>query len=301
MAEVYSSVVKNYIQRNGFVMVSNILLDFQDELGITEGELVFILKILRNKTCVSIHDEELDNSVSSRTLSRRRNSLKEKGLLNFSVLKKQNEDGKFETAGISYDLSPLENKLQELSDILEKKKQSYIKQEIVEQEIVVEDNEENSPLIEYQKEYEDYYGVPYQFNKFEINKYNSLSDENKKLIAFIFEYCKANNLLDKIVPRLSLFFKTSFRFADLKKWYLNNNFDETIEEDEKDWSIVYKYIDDWYKVYYPSGNRADNPNFYSMLFEYICKTYDHELNCVQNIKELSKTIYDRCRKYERKR
>ena len=298
MAEVYSSVVKNYIQRNGFVMVSNLLLDFQDELGITEGELVFIIKILRNKTNLSIHDEELDSSVSSRTLSRRRNSLKEKGLLNFSVLKKQNENGKFQTAGISYDLSPLEKKLQELSDILESKKKSYIQQEITEQEIIVEDNEENSPLIEYQKEYEDYYGVPYQFNKFEISKYNSLSDENKKLIAYIFEYCRANNLLDKIVPRLSLFFKTSFRFADLKKWYLNNNF-ETVEENEENWDVVYKYVDDWYRVYYTSGNRADNPNFYSMLFSYICKTYDHELNCVPNIKEQSRMMYERCKKYER--
>ena len=298
MAEVYSSVVKNYIQRNGFVMVSNLLLDFQDELGITEGELVFIIKILRNKTNLSIHDEELDSSVSSRTLSRRRNSLKEKGLLNFSVLKKQNENGKFQTAGISYDLSPLEKKLQELSDILESKKKSYIQQEITEQEIIVEDNEENSPLIEYQKEYEDYYGVPYQFNKFEISKYNSLSDENKKLIAYIFEYCRANNLLDKIVPRLSLFFKTTFRFADLKKWYLNNNF-ETVEENEENWDVVYKYVDDWYRVYYTSGNRADNPNFYSMLFSYICKTYDHELNCVPNIKEQSRMMYERCKKYER--
>ena len=152
MAEIYSSVIKNYIQRNGFVMVSNLLLDFQEELGISEGELVFIIKLMKNKTCHVLHDSELDSKLSSKTLSRRRNSLKEKGLLNFSVLKKQDEDGKFKTAGISYDLSPLEEKLQELSDIIEKKKEIYIKKEIEQEEIVIEDTEENSPLIKYQND-----------------------------------------------------------------------------------------------------------------------------------------------------
>ena len=47
MEKIYASPVKNYLQRNGFVMVSNLLIDFQQELGITELELSFIIKIMK--------------------------------------------------------------------------------------------------------------------------------------------------------------------------------------------------------------------------------------------------------------
>ena len=39
MEKIYASPVKNSLQRNGFVMVSNLLIDSQQELGITELEL----------------------------------------------------------------------------------------------------------------------------------------------------------------------------------------------------------------------------------------------------------------------
>ena len=271
MAEIYTSAVKNYIQRNGFVMVSNLLIDFQEELGITEGEFVFLLKVLRNKTNCSIHDSELDKSVSSKTLSRRRNSLRDKGLINFSVLKKQDENGKFKTDGISYDLSPLEAKLQELSDIIETKKEKQIKREVSEQKILIEDTEENSPLIKYQNDYFNYYGVEYKFNQFEINKYNSLSEENKKIIAYVFEYCEENNLFDKIVPRLSLFFKASFRFADLKKWYKHNINEEIKETNEPKIDYALEY----FKKYYPTGRVCLNLSFYRMIEKIINDNKEH--------------------------
>ena len=87
MEKIYASPVKNYLQRNGFVMVSNLLIDFQQELGITELELSFIIKIMKNVKGYAIHDRDLDPTVCSRTLSRRRNSLRDKGLLNFSTIK----------------------------------------------------------------------------------------------------------------------------------------------------------------------------------------------------------------------
>ena len=118
MEKIYSTPVRNYIQRNGFVMVSNLLLDFQQELGITESELSFIIKIMKNKNGYAIHDKDLDPTVCTKTLSRKRNSLKEKGLLKFSTIKSQDPiTGTFKTDGISYDLSPLEEKLQIISEM----------------------------------------------------------------------------------------------------------------------------------------------------------------------------------------
>ena len=49
MGKIYSSPLKNYLTSAGFVAVSNLLLDYQLELGLTEGELLFIIKVLRHK------------------------------------------------------------------------------------------------------------------------------------------------------------------------------------------------------------------------------------------------------------
>ena len=131
MEKIYSTPVRNYIQRNGFVMVSNLLLDFQQELGITESELSFIIKIMKNKNGYAIHDKDLDPTVCTKTLSRKRNSLKEKGLLKFSTIKSQEPiTGTFKTDGISYDLSPLEEKLQIISDKIESEREEKIKQHL---------------------------------------------------------------------------------------------------------------------------------------------------------------------------
>jgi hypothetical protein len=174
MEKIYSTPVKNYIQRNGFVMVSNLLLDFQQELGITESELSFIIKIMKNKNGYAIHDKDLDPTVCTKTLSRKRNSLKEKGLLNFSIIKSQDLiTGTFKTDGISYDLSPLEEKLQIISDNIESKREKEIKQHLTKQNKIVETNE-NSPLETFKKDYLNYYGVEYILNDFEIKKYKGI-------------------------------------------------------------------------------------------------------------------------------
>lgn len=222
MEKIYTTPLRNYIQRNGFVMVSNLLLDYQEELDISDSELLFLIKIMKNKNGYAIHDKDLDATVCTKTLSRRRNALKEKGLLNFSTIKSQDPvTGTFKTDGISYDLSPLEEKLQKISDSIELQKEEVIKKHIIKSNKVVETTED-SPLEAYKKDYLNYYGSEYILNEFELKEYNKLSAEEKKYISYIFDYCSDNNLFGKIVPRLSLFFKARFRFDELKRYCKEN-------------------------------------------------------------------------------
>lgn len=269
MEKIYSTPVKNYIQRNGFVMVSNLLLDFQQELGITESELSFIIKIMKNKNGYAIHDKDLDPTVCTKTLSRKRNSLKEKGLLNFSIIKSQDLiTGTFKTDGISYDLSPLEEKLQIISDNIESKREKEIKQHLTKQNKIVETNE-NSPLETFKKDYLNYYGVEYILNDFEIKKYNSLSAEEKNMIGYIFNYCSDNGLFGKIVPRLSLFFKTKFRFEDLKRYCEENGYNSSQEIINED--IINKHTNNICNEYNVKDNYAFKEAIKRILYRYINK------------------------------
>ena len=248
MEKIYSTPVRNYIQRNGFVMVSNLLLDFQQELGITESELSFIIKIMKNKNGYAIHDKDLDPTVCTKTLSRKRNSLKEKGLLRFSIIKSQDPiTGTFKTDGISYDLSPLEEKLQIISDKIESEREEKIKQHLTRENKVVETTED-SPLETFKKDYLNYYGIEYILNEYELKKYNSLTNEEKNMISYIFNYCSDNDLFGKIVPRLSLFFKTKFRFDELRRYCRENGFTEEKIEPVDNSDIVQKI----YRKYYPN-------------------------------------------------
>ena len=248
MEKIYSTPVRNYIQRNGFVMVSNLLLDFQQELGITESELSFIIKIMKNKNGYAIHDKDLDSTVCTKTLSRKRNSLKEKGLLRFSIIKSQDPiTGTFKTDGISYDLSPLEEKLQIISDKIESEREEKIKQHLTKENKVVEATED-SPLETFKKDYLNYYGIEYILNEYELKKYNSLSNEEKNMISYIFNYCSDNDLFGKIVPRLSLFFKTKFRFDELRRYCRENGFTEEKIEPVDNSDVVQKI----YRKYYPN-------------------------------------------------
>ena len=248
MEKIYSTPVRNYIQRNGFVMVSNLLLDFQQELGITESELSFIIKIMKNKNGYAIHDKDLDSTVCTKTLSRKRNSLKEKGLLRFSIIKSQDPiTGTFKTDGISYDLSPLEEKLQIISDKIESEREEKIKQHLTKENKVVETTED-SPLETLKKAYFNYYGIEYILNEYELKKYNSLSNEEKNMISYIFNYCSDNDLFGKIVPRLSLFFKTKFRFDELRRYCRENGFTEEKIEPVDNSDVVQKI----YRKYYPN-------------------------------------------------
>ena len=253
-SKIYTTPCGNYLQRNGFVMVSNLLFDYQQELDINESELMFLIKIMRNKS-FAIHDKDIDPTVCARTLARRRNSLRGKGLLNFTVIKEQDEiTGTFSTSGISYDLSPLEKKLQAISNRIEKEKENKVNELFKNSKYVVEERED-SPLEQYKKDYKKVYGTEYKLSSYEIKKYNELSEENKQLVGYIFSYCADNNLFGSITPRLALFFKTEFRFAELKKYCIKNGF---IGKDIVEVVDNTELINNVYSSYYPEDN---NPIF----------------------------------------
>ena len=285
MEKIYSTPVRNYIQRNGFVMVSNLLLDFQQELGITESELSFIIKIMKNKNGYAIHDKDLDSTVCTKTLSRKRNSLKEKGLLRFSIIKSQDPiTGTFKTDGISYDLSPLEEKLQIISDKIESEREEKIKQHLVKENKIVETTED-SPLETFKKDYLNYYGIEYILNEYEIKKYNSLSEEEKNMISYIFNYCSDNDLFGKIVPRLSLFFKAKFRFDELKRYCRENGFTEEKREPIDNSDIVQKI----YRKYYPI---EDNFAFFKAVERLINRNITKDGNLPEGIFKLFDKAYN---------
>ena len=226
MSYIKSNPTTNYLQRNGFIMVSNLLIDYQEELGITDDELVFITKIMKNSSGWRLHDCDISKTVSSKTLQRRRKSLKEKGLLDYKTITITNSLGQKFNDGIMYDLSKLEEKLQSISDKIESEKINQIKQEIEDNGLEVSDDlvEEISetPLSKFQKDWYNYYGTKYELSKVERDEFNSLKPEIKNCFKYVFQYCIDKNLLSKITPRISLFLKTKFRLNDLISWCKNN-------------------------------------------------------------------------------
>jgi len=304
MEKVYSTPFRNYIQRNGFVMVSNLLLDFQQELGINEKELSFIIKVMKNRVGYAVSDYELDPTVCSKTLARRRAALKEKNLLNFSVIKKQNPTtGTYATIGISYDLSPLEAKLQEISDRIENKKNQKIEKEIVENDCLVE-SEENSPIEKFMNDWKEHYGQEYRITKDEFKLYNELGKFDKECVAEIFNYFNDEELFDEgYTPRLSFFLKTKFRFAHLKK-YCENKTEETVDVDEYDEMLeeldeekIKSYVDEEYFDHYDTLKQ--NKNYYKAIERLVRRHYkDGEL---PDIKILLDKAYENNLKYEFKK
>lgn len=226
MSYIKSNPTTNYLQRNGFIMVSNLLIDYQEELGITDDELVFITKIMKNSSGWRLHDCDISKTVSSKTLQRRRKSLKEKGLLDYKTITITNSLGQKFNDGIMYDLSKLEEKLQSISDKIESEKINQIKQEIedngleVSEDLVEEISE--TPLSKFQKDWYNYYGTKYELSKAERDEFNSLKPEIKNCFKYVFQYCIDKNLLSKITPRISLFLKTKFRLNDLISWCKDN-------------------------------------------------------------------------------
>lgn len=219
-----SSSVSNYIQRDGFVMVSNLLISYQSELGITDRELMFIIKAIKHKENYKLHDEQLDPNVSARTLQRCRKSLKEKGYLNYKVWKYTDEKGHIHTEGITYDFSPLEEELQRISNLIAEEKESQINKEA---ENYIIEYGENSPIVKYMEDWENHYGDKYRLTPAEKQWYNKLSEEEQECISRIFDLCEDMHLFKEITPRLILFVKTASRWKQLKE-YVNDNPKENI-------------------------------------------------------------------------
>lgn len=210
-----SCSVNNYLQRDGFVMVSNLLIDYQTELGLSNSELNFVIKTLRHKENYKLHDSQLDPTVSKRTLQRYRKKLTEMGYLNFKVWKYTDEQGHIYTEGITYDWSQLEAKLQELSDIRAAEKDAKIEEEA--KKYIIEFGEE-SPMGKYLLAWENHYGDVYHLTPLEKDWYNKLSEDEQILIGRIFDYCEENKLFKSITPRLALFMKSKQRFNQLREF-----------------------------------------------------------------------------------
>ena len=256
MEKIFTSPVKNYIQRNGFVMVSNLLIEYQQDLKIDDKELAFIIKIMKNNA-VFIHDKDLDATVCPKTLSRRRNSLKQKGILNFTVVKQQNpETGIYCTQGISYDLSPLENKLQAISNRIEKKNQKAAENFIKENKLIVSSSE-TEPINNLIDSYQNYYNEVYNPTKAEIEWYNSLDKEEKEIFKYVFDWLVDSKYLGKLKPRLALFMKATFRFDELKKYCEENGFLDDIKNEEIN-KIQNKIDEEYYRFY---EDKKDNYAF----------------------------------------
>lgn len=210
-----SSMMSNYIQRDGFVMVSNLLITYQTELEITDRELTFIIKATKHKENYKLHDDQLDPTVSPRTLQRCRKSLTDKGYLNYKVWKYTDDKGHIHTEGITYDFSPLEEKLQQLSNSIAAEKESQINKEA--ENYIIEFGED-SPMAKFLNDWEEHYGDLYRVSPLERNWYNNLSAEEQECIGRIFEYCEENKLFKTITPRLALFMKTPTRWEHLKSY-----------------------------------------------------------------------------------
>jgi hypothetical protein len=207
----------NYLY-DGFTMISNLIMDNQVRLNITNEEFAFIVKIYRNVKGYKIHDSALDSTVSTRTLQRRRKSLKDKGLIKYTVYRKRDDSGHITTDGISYDLSPLEEKLQAIH--IENLSKKELKVEKIQKEYILDDGEteEDSPLEKYRKDWFEEYGTDYNITKFEADYYNRMNSTERQRLCYIFDMVKENGEMGKIVPRLSLFFKVPVRMAQLREY-----------------------------------------------------------------------------------
>lgn len=212
---VKSCSVSNYIQRDGFVMVSNLLISYQEELNITNRELTFLIKVMKHKENYKLHDTRLDPTVSPRTLQRCRKSLTDKGLLTYKVWKYTDEKGHIHTEGITYDLSQLEEKLQQISNKIAEEKDIEATKEA---ENYIIEYGEDSPMAEFVTSWENHYGDNYILSPLEKNWYNGLKPEEQECIGRIFEYCEDYKLFKEITPRLALFMKNKYRFDQLKSF-----------------------------------------------------------------------------------
>lgn len=296
MQQIFASPTRNFLQRNGFVMVSNLLLEFQQELEISDLEMAFIIKVMKNRPGYAITDAELDPTVSSKTLSRRRTGLKAKGLLNYSIIKKQDPyTGYFSTVGICYDLSKLEEKLQMISNEIDKENCKEIEKDIEKNNYVI-DNDDT--LNKFKSDWENYYGKKYNISAEETKWFNNLSEEDKKCISVIFSYFEENDLFDKLTPRLSLFMKVKFRFAELKKHY--NGLKEAMVEDEKEemrireTEEIEEITDKEFSKYYSS--KMDNFICYKAFERIVGRFYGKG----EIPKRLLEQAYKDNKKYERK-
>jgi len=217
----------NHIQDYGYFIVPNLLIDKRNNLGIDDGELSFLLIISRFSSGWTLRDEQIDAQTSSRTMQRRRKSLKEKGLIDFYERKVKTEKG-WVNYGIVYDLTPLENKLNELyNNEINKKKEENPEYAI--EEILTFYKEKldlfikNCPISIREKIEEPWINMKEWYNlKSDYDNLLELSEDVldivrisiSKIDLYLLYHFSVENP-KQIVPRLSLFLKNPKYFYDL--------------------------------------------------------------------------------------
>ena len=103
-------IEKNGIHnKDGWSPIPNILFDCQDELELSDLELLFIIRIYRFSEGFSVKNERL--SLCDRTIQKTRKSLHEKGLIDYCVKRERKADGTIITKGTTYNLSLLKERL----------------------------------------------------------------------------------------------------------------------------------------------------------------------------------------------
>lgn len=219
----------NLILDQGFIMVPNLLLDYQEDLGLSDDELLFIIKVLRHHETFRIHDKDLSQSVSEKTLQRRRASLKNKGYLDTTVFKSQDANGTWITNGITYDFTKL---LLAISEIYNSKNKVEAKEEP--RKIPKQIKQSHSKEVnEFITEFESKYNYKYKLTQEEELLLKNASPEFIRSIPYILKYVndkgEAGDLPEGFTPKLIFFLKVDFRKEELIKYA-----SELIEEKEEE-------------------------------------------------------------------
>lgn len=225
----------NSILDSGFTMIPNILIDKQKELNISDDELLFIIKVMRHHENFKLHDNQIDDDVSSKTLQRRRNSLKKKGYLDITIYKYQLKDGTWRNDGILYDFSGLSVAMTQLEP--KKNLQPSGQNEAIAIPKVTSQHNINynttRELDFFKTEFEKKYKTPYRITAQEKLLLHNSSPEFKQAIPYIFAYTNCykemNQLDENVIPRLSFFLKVKFRQDQLIKFAQENIFAEELE------------------------------------------------------------------------
>lgn len=111
----------NYFVDFGFTSISNLLLDYQEELGIDDTELLFFIKVSRFSKMYTIKNASIP--FCDKTIQRIRKRLTDKGYLSYTVISGKNSDGTFYTEGCKYDFSGLNKKLSDLASTIKEEKE----------------------------------------------------------------------------------------------------------------------------------------------------------------------------------
>lgn len=208
----------------GFLAIPNILIDYQGELGLTDDELLFIVKTMRHAEAFKVHDYQLSEDVSSKTMQRRRKTLKDKGYLEVEIHKMQQEDGTWITEGIIYNYRGLMLALNELynKSLAERsndERPRAQKSALHNTNKILAGESFPAEVNEFMDKYKHKYGCDYKLTKDEKLLLENASPEFLRSIPFIPEYTDYQKEFGKLpttfTGRLIFFQKVLWRQAEL--------------------------------------------------------------------------------------